>query len=277
MRTRSPGSSAMSSSNSRPRDPPPYVNRLGVGPVRGFRRLLNRIANDLHLQMRSPSIRNNVGGGNCIRSRPGPVVPKENLNDSDLVPARRRLARSALSGLSPTTRRGERSRLRLQSPATGLLWRRARMTRRARPRRLSTSSKSSANRTPCTRPACREMRATSPSLPKRRRRSLCLRRRSCSIRAGRTFRDILAAQAGITLGTGENGNAFGDRYVIRGHEARSDVFVDGVRDPGMTTRESFATEQIEITKGPTPPSPAVARRAAPSTASRNRRAQTSTS
>ncbi|MDP5036729.1 MAG: TonB-dependent receptor [Alishewanella sp.] len=64
------------------------------------------------------------------------------------------------------------------------------------------------------------------------------------------LKEILAAQAGVTLGTGENGNAFGDRYIIRGHEARSDVFVDGLRDPGMTTRESFATEQIEITKGP---------------------------
>lgn len=64
------------------------------------------------------------------------------------------------------------------------------------------------------------------------------------------LRDVLAAQPGISLGTGENGNAFGDRYVIRGHEARSDVFVDGLRDPGMTTRESFAVEQIEITKGP---------------------------
>ena len=64
------------------------------------------------------------------------------------------------------------------------------------------------------------------------------------------LRDVLAAQPGITLGTGENGNAFGDRYIIRGHEARSDVFVDGLRDPGMTTRESFATEQVEITKGP---------------------------
>lgn len=64
------------------------------------------------------------------------------------------------------------------------------------------------------------------------------------------LREILAAQPGITLGTGENGNAFGDRYVIRGHEARSDVFVDGLRDPGMTIRESFAVEQIEITKGP---------------------------
>ncbi len=64
------------------------------------------------------------------------------------------------------------------------------------------------------------------------------------------LRTILDAQPGITLGTGENGNAFGDRYIIRGQEARSDVFVDGLRDPGMTTRESFAVEQIEISKGP---------------------------
>jgi len=62
--------------------------------------------------------------------------------------------------------------------------------------------------------------------------------------------EILDAQPGITLGTGENGNAFGDRYIIRGHEARSDIFVDGLRDPGMTIRESFATEQVEISKGP---------------------------
>jgi len=69
--------------------------------------------------------------------------------------------------------------------------------------------------------------------------------------SGRTdLKEILQAQPGITIGTGENGNAFGDRYIIRGHEARSDVFVDGLRDPGMTTRESFATEQVEITKGP---------------------------
>lgn len=69
--------------------------------------------------------------------------------------------------------------------------------------------------------------------------------------SGKTdLREILQAQPGITLGTGENGNAFGDRYIIRGHEARSDVFVDGLKDPGMTIRESFATEQVEVTKGP---------------------------
>lgn len=65
-----------------------------------------------------------------------------------------------------------------------------------------------------------------------------------------SLRDVLDNQPGITVGTGENGNAFGDRYIIRGHEARSDVFVDGLRDPGMTTRETFAVEQVEITKGP---------------------------
>ncbi len=69
--------------------------------------------------------------------------------------------------------------------------------------------------------------------------------------AGTTdLKEILRLQPGVTIGTGENGNAFGDRYIIRGEEARSDVFVDGLRDPGMTTRESFAVDQVEITKGP---------------------------
>lgn len=62
--------------------------------------------------------------------------------------------------------------------------------------------------------------------------------------------DVMRAQPGITLGTGEGGNAFGDRFIIRGFEARNDIFVDGVRDPGVTTRETFAVEQVEIAKGP---------------------------
>ncbi|MFC3101701.1 TonB-dependent receptor [Altererythrobacter lauratis] len=64
------------------------------------------------------------------------------------------------------------------------------------------------------------------------------------------LRDVLDNLPGVTVGTGENGNAFGDRYIIRGQEVRSDVFVDGLRDPGMTIRETFAVEQIEVTKGP---------------------------
>lgn len=64
------------------------------------------------------------------------------------------------------------------------------------------------------------------------------------------LRAILDAQPGVTIGTGEGGNRFGDRYIIRGQEARSDVFIDGLRDPGLQSRESFAVDQIEITKGP---------------------------
>jgi catecholate siderophore receptor len=64
------------------------------------------------------------------------------------------------------------------------------------------------------------------------------------------LKTILLQQPGITTGTGENGNMFGDRYIIRGQEAKSDTFTDGLRDPGMSVRESFAIEQLEITKGP---------------------------
>ncbi len=69
--------------------------------------------------------------------------------------------------------------------------------------------------------------------------------------AGATsFRDIVRTQPGVTIGTGEGGNAFGDRIFIRGFDARNDVYVDGVRDPGVVSREVFAVEQIEILKGP---------------------------
>ena len=59
-----------------------------------------------------------------------------------------------------------------------------------------------------------------------------------------------AHHAGVTIGTGEGGNAFGDRFFIRGFDARNDVFVDGIRDPAVNIRENFFTEQIEILKGP---------------------------
>ncbi|MEX6632677.1 TonB-dependent receptor [Hyphococcus lacteus] len=66
----------------------------------------------------------------------------------------------------------------------------------------------------------------------------------------RTFRDVVRTQPGVTIGTGEGGNAFGDRIFIRGFDARNDVYIDGVRDPGVVSREIFAVEQIEILKGP---------------------------
>ena len=65
-----------------------------------------------------------------------------------------------------------------------------------------------------------------------------------------SFREIVRSTPGVTLGTGEGGNAFGDRIFIRGFEARNDVYIDGLRDPGVTSREIFAVEQIEVIKGP---------------------------
>jgi catecholate siderophore receptor len=65
-----------------------------------------------------------------------------------------------------------------------------------------------------------------------------------------TLKEVGRSTAGVTLGTGEGGNAFGDRFFIRGFDARNDVFIDGVRDPGVSIRENFFTEQVEILKGP---------------------------
>jgi len=65
-----------------------------------------------------------------------------------------------------------------------------------------------------------------------------------------TLKEVARTTAGVTLGTGEGGNAFGDRFFIRGFDARNDIFIDGVRDPAVSIRENFFTEQVEILRGP---------------------------
>ena len=65
-----------------------------------------------------------------------------------------------------------------------------------------------------------------------------------------TLKSAVLNTAGVTLGTGEGGNAFGDRFFIRGFDARNDIFLDGVRDAGVSVRENFFTEQVEILRGP---------------------------
>src|SRR3979490_370066 len=65
-----------------------------------------------------------------------------------------------------------------------------------------------------------------------------------------TLKQAVLSTAGVTLGTGEGGNAFGDRFFLRGFDARNDVFLDGVRDAGVSVRENFFTEQVEILRGP---------------------------
>jgi catecholate siderophore receptor len=62
--------------------------------------------------------------------------------------------------------------------------------------------------------------------------------------------DALRTTPGITFGAGEGGNPAGDRPIIRGFNAESDVFVDGMRDPASQSREIFDVESVEISKGP---------------------------
>jgi catecholate siderophore receptor len=64
------------------------------------------------------------------------------------------------------------------------------------------------------------------------------------------LKQALLSTAGVTLGSGEGGNAFGDRFFIHGFDARNDIFIDGVRDSGVSVRENFFTEQVEILRGP---------------------------
>lgn len=65
-----------------------------------------------------------------------------------------------------------------------------------------------------------------------------------------SLEDALRTVPGITLGAGEGGVASADIPLIRGVDATGDVFVDGVRDVGSQTRDSFALESIEVAKGP---------------------------
>lgn len=64
------------------------------------------------------------------------------------------------------------------------------------------------------------------------------------------FADALRTVPGITLGAGEGGVASADIPLIRGVDATSDTYVDGARDIGSQTRETFAVERIEVFKGP---------------------------
>ncbi|MGE0768384.1 MAG: TonB-dependent receptor [Hyphomicrobiaceae bacterium] len=56
---------------------------------------------------------------------------------------------------------------------------------------------------------------------------------------------------GITVAIGEGGGGFnGDQFRVRGFEAKGDIYVDGLRDFGVYVRDSFATEEVSVLKGP---------------------------
>lgn len=62
--------------------------------------------------------------------------------------------------------------------------------------------------------------------------------------------DALRTVPGITIGAAEGGNPVGDNMFIRGYNAQTDTYIDGIRDAGSQSREIFAIEQVEVVKGP---------------------------
>jgi catecholate siderophore receptor len=69
-----------------------------------------------------------------------------------------------------------------------------------------------------------------------------------------TLSDVLRNVPGITLQAGEGGGASstaGDMFNMRGFNASNSLFVDGVRDDGLISRDVFNLEQVEVFMGPT--------------------------
>jgi catecholate siderophore receptor len=66
-----------------------------------------------------------------------------------------------------------------------------------------------------------------------------------------TLTEALRNSPGVgTFYTGENGNTTtGDTVYLRGYDASSSIYVDGVRDLGSISRDVFNIEQVELTKG----------------------------
>ena len=64
-----------------------------------------------------------------------------------------------------------------------------------------------------------------------------------------TMEEALRNVPGITFSAGEGGQQ-GDSPIINGQSARSDIFRDGLRDPGWYTRDLFPVERVEVYKGP---------------------------
>lgn len=67
--------------------------------------------------------------------------------------------------------------------------------------------------------------------------------------AATSLQDVLRNSPGITFGAGEGGQPLADRPFIRGSSSGSNIFVDGIRDPGGQTREIFNVESVEIIRG----------------------------
>ena len=62
---------------------------------------------------------------------------------------------------------------------------------------------------------------------------------------------------------GENGNSTtGDAIYMRGADTSNSIYIDGIRDIGSVSRDTFNTEQVEVIKGPSGTDYGAARRQA---------------
>lgn len=68
-------------------------------------------------------------------------------------------------------------------------------------------------------------------------------------RGANSLRDVLRTVPGVTIAAGEGGGPQGDNLKIRGFAANTDLFIDGMRDQGQYSRDSFNLEQVEVVKG----------------------------
>src|SRR4029078_10964781 len=64
-----------------------------------------------------------------------------------------------------------------------------------------------------------------------------------------TLEGALRNVPGITIAIGEGGTLSGDQFKIRGFDAKDDIYVDGLRDFGAYTRDSFNYEEVQVLKG----------------------------
>jgi catecholate siderophore receptor len=68
-----------------------------------------------------------------------------------------------------------------------------------------------------------------------------------------TLSEALRNVPGISLQAGEGGgasNTSGDMFNLRGFSANNSLFVDGVRDDGLVSRDVYNLEQVEVFLGP---------------------------
>jgi catecholate siderophore receptor len=65
-----------------------------------------------------------------------------------------------------------------------------------------------------------------------------------------TLEQALRNVPGVTMRIGEGGGGLnGDQFMIRGFEAKGDIYTDGLRDIGVRVRDAFAYEDIQVLKG----------------------------